>query len=440
MRCPNCGTEFKGNFCPACGTKATAASVCPVCGQIRAQNAKFCSACGYDFSRPDSVGKSSLPSDPTVRAYALLFHLPAALFALFSLLLFAFFAAPVASFATFSLGNVYSLMPETSLTGSMAALITFAALSVPTAAAILLLHIPALRMRIARPAALSCIFAGTEYLFYFLFLLMGCIVCGQIGAEDDGLGVLAAGACPVLLIVFSTLFALLTAAAQGTRQILRKCCPALQERQALLLQNVRKERAARAKAAAPSKKTTALKTVRKYVHFKRLIAGITLTPFVWAAVMLLFGFSTLSTSGGEIFGLNMRTFLLYVLPVCIAALFFVFFLIFSMRRIKAFPVKKIRARGGMIAAGVVNLLCSAALLLLAVLLPFWGDRLTFFILPCILGAAYFIALALVGLIGTKKRRKKILLLFYGTEKPQADARPVLTYEQLAADMQNPDKS
>ncbi len=42
--CKNCGRQFEGNFCPACGTKADAS--CPNCGAALPQGAVFCQNCG----------------------------------------------------------------------------------------------------------------------------------------------------------------------------------------------------------------------------------------------------------------------------------------------------------------------------------------------------------------------------------------------------------
>lgn len=42
--CKNCGRQFEGNFCPACGTKADAS--CPNCGAALSQGAVFCQNCG----------------------------------------------------------------------------------------------------------------------------------------------------------------------------------------------------------------------------------------------------------------------------------------------------------------------------------------------------------------------------------------------------------
>ena len=49
-KCPNCGTEFEGNFCPNCGT-ALAQNVCPKCKSPFAEGAKFCANCGCSLEK-----------------------------------------------------------------------------------------------------------------------------------------------------------------------------------------------------------------------------------------------------------------------------------------------------------------------------------------------------------------------------------------------------
>ena len=51
-RCPNCGTEFEGNFCPNCG-KAIAQNICPKCKAPLAEGAKFCANCGHSLKKKE---------------------------------------------------------------------------------------------------------------------------------------------------------------------------------------------------------------------------------------------------------------------------------------------------------------------------------------------------------------------------------------------------
>lgn len=49
-KCKNCGNEFEGNFCPACGTKAEENTLCPNCGGEIKRDAQFCTRCGHPIA------------------------------------------------------------------------------------------------------------------------------------------------------------------------------------------------------------------------------------------------------------------------------------------------------------------------------------------------------------------------------------------------------
>lgn len=76
----------------------------------------------------------------------------------------------------------------------------------------------------------------------------------MIAAEDDGAGILAAGACPVLLIIFSLLFAAVILSVPALKRLIGKKYPLLaEEENALKLQyesERKNETAARGNAAA----------------------------------------------------------------------------------------------------------------------------------------------------------------------------------------------
>ena len=151
MVCKNCGREFEGTFCPSCGTKAEGAlPVCPVCGAPHAAGDLFCPRCGYDYRRPSAsvpmagtaapqavhnapavrpappvqpaqpaeavpeaapAAQSAPPVPPApaskAKLYGLLRYASAALLGLYAVLLFAFYAAPLASVFWSALGSVY---------------------------------------------------------------------------------------------------------------------------------------------------------------------------------------------------------------------------------------------------------------------------------------------------------------------------------------------
>ena len=48
-KCPNCGKEFEGKFCPDCGAEWQEEKTCPKCGAKLNGSAKFCNECGYSF-------------------------------------------------------------------------------------------------------------------------------------------------------------------------------------------------------------------------------------------------------------------------------------------------------------------------------------------------------------------------------------------------------
>lgn len=163
------------------------------------------------------------------KVYKLLYFVPACAFALMTVLLFAFFAAPVATdpFFGMSAGSGYDLLGQASgLQGALIALLVFALFGLALAVLMLVqVFKKPLRHRTVKvfgrtfcqETALNAL-AG---LWLFVYFLLGCILCGQAA----GLG-LSAGAFPALVIVFSIL-AGICAAAPVLRFFLAKREPAL---------------------------------------------------------------------------------------------------------------------------------------------------------------------------------------------------------------------
>ena len=163
------------------------------------------------------------------KVYKLLYFVPACAFALMTVLLFAFFAAPVATdpFFGMSAGSGYDLLGQASgLQGALIALLVFALFGLALAVFMLVqVFKKPLRHRTVKvfgrtfcqETALNAL-AG---LWLFVYFLLGCILCGQAA----GLG-LSAGAFPALVIVFSIL-AGICAAAPVLRYFLAKREPAL---------------------------------------------------------------------------------------------------------------------------------------------------------------------------------------------------------------------
>ena len=74
------------------------------------------------------------------------------------------------------------------------------------------------------------VFKFIPCLFYLLFFIIACVIFAKIGAVNDEIGLSAlggknglfAGACPVLLLIFTILFALVHAAALIYEFVLEK--------------------------------------------------------------------------------------------------------------------------------------------------------------------------------------------------------------------------
>lgn len=53
-KCPRCGTEFEGNWCPNCGAQLNPVKICPNCKTKLKPEAKFCTECGYSFEKNEA--------------------------------------------------------------------------------------------------------------------------------------------------------------------------------------------------------------------------------------------------------------------------------------------------------------------------------------------------------------------------------------------------
>jgi hypothetical protein len=58
MKCPNCGTESKGNFCPSCGASMRVSS-CAECGGNLDPGARFCTRCGAETGGAAASGRGA---------------------------------------------------------------------------------------------------------------------------------------------------------------------------------------------------------------------------------------------------------------------------------------------------------------------------------------------------------------------------------------------
>lgn len=238
-KCTKCGNEFEGNFCPYCGEKRSEISFCRNCGGKVDFGLQFCPTCGKPLNAEKTVTreKKEVSGGFKEKLYNLLKYVPAIVFSLFSVLLFVFYIAPVASVPFFGgMGSVYSFnegileaFPE--LKGEMISLIIFAVLALLCAVGswvVLLSEKTKYKtVRIARiDVKFSLISEFVGYAFYLIFLLLGSIICGKVSAGGAG-----AGACPILILVFSIIFALIAVGSKVAKYLLNKFYPEYAEKE-----------------------------------------------------------------------------------------------------------------------------------------------------------------------------------------------------------------
>lgn len=253
-RCPKCGLEFEGKFCPNCGAKWEEEKTCSSCGAKLNGATRFCNECGYSFVATNEVKAESNKKqgngqkNTVANVYGILKYIPALLFGLFSVLLFIFYTAPVAvlpaqefmgeKIPSESYGNVYSMysgilseIPE--LKGAMLTLILLAVFTLLYAIVNVIVNfLPTTKNKRIKlfgkvQIAIGELLNFITFVIYFVFFIIGCVVCSKISAMDEGMGILASGSCPILLIVFSLIFALLGVGIFVARFMLKKKNPAL---------------------------------------------------------------------------------------------------------------------------------------------------------------------------------------------------------------------
>lgn len=185
--CLHCNAEFDGRVCPACGAVY---KICPVCRSPLREEFLYCYHCGY----------SGLPKprQNDLRLNRILVLLPILYSAVFSLLLFALYAAPVATLLGKSCGNVYQIMTGIFLPEKLrsAAIVMIAVAAVAVFCSMLYVCVHAIRLEWARNF-LACIF-----LFIYGALIIACAyTIAQFGSGEER--IFAAGACPIAILIFA---------------------------------------------------------------------------------------------------------------------------------------------------------------------------------------------------------------------------------------------
>ena len=480
QKCHKCEHEYEGKFCPVCGERAGDERCCPGCGKTIGSSFRFCNECGHDFEKSAAAAPRETPpaqqaavpagAGNASKYYGLLGFAPAILFALFSLLLFVFYIAPVAvmpaqdfmgeRIPSESFGNVYSMVSDfPSLGGAMITLIIFAVLSLIFAvfAALACFHSKLKEKELTLPGkytiGLKQIFSYASFVFYLLFFVVGLVVIGTIAAEDGGMEIVSAGACPILLIVFSLAFAALAAGSIVGRFLLAKKSPSLKENE---IKNIEQSRAQRQAAfrefsathGAPvkpeivekpkNKSAGMLKDVNSYLRYKRLMV------YIFVAGPLILACLVAGVGTGMFFGqANKATvdIVKYIFIGCLGtfAVFSILFIPLALRKVKSVTPKHIRASGGVT---TISLLCLLpAIILSCIMLPasiieevgLSADLLMIFGGFFLMVAVPFLVLFFFAVIGTKKKKKRLCNVLYGMPKPKSKTNPVIPFEKVNAD-------
>ena len=68
-KCPKCGTEFEGKYCPECGEEWTELKTCPKCGNLVGGDTKFCAECGYAFYQREKTAQRAGGASSWARAH-----------------------------------------------------------------------------------------------------------------------------------------------------------------------------------------------------------------------------------------------------------------------------------------------------------------------------------------------------------------------------------
>ena len=394
------------------------------------------------------------------KVYKLLYFVPACAFALMTVLLFAFFAAPVATdpFFGMSAGSGYDLLGQASgLQGALIALLVFALFGLALAVLMLVqVFKKPLRHRtvkvFGRTFCQETALDALAGLWLFVYFLLGCILCGQA----SGLG-LSAGAFPALVIVFSIL-AGICAAAPVLRFFLAKREPALAgpEREAArAYEAAQEEKNAAALAAflaeepslpepAPAKpqkpplpQLGCVRDVNKVMRKKRRVAFFLIMVGVFAVLALSLGLSyALGDMPSTSFVVGISVASALWLACTIAGI-----VLISRHREGKWDERKSCKNGGMVAAATIGgifgfwwVIGGIVGLIFAFVIDANVSRDIGLSVACFAAAALFLGIFGAALAARGKNRQ-LAEYFYGARKPLPGAPlrfsfAILNREQL----------
>ncbi len=437
MVCKKCGREFEGTFCPNCGERVGAEqNVCPVCGTPHAAGDAFCPKCGYSFRAGGA--EKAVPAQPAVRsevkAYRAMGLASGWMFVLYAVLMLIFMATPVAA-ATIgkgsSFGNVYALGGVvTGLRGACIAAIIFAVLAVLVAAVVALYQLTASGKSGFSPLYMPL--ALSACVFYIIQFIIACAMLGIVGGVDGGVGLIKAGAYPVLALIFSILWLIVGVALLVLRALLAK-------RDASVKQTAEADRDARAaeaerlhaenavpQAAAP-RGYREINRLARFDRFSRFFLFGIILPMLLVLLCMLPSIQSESMTDKQYTAVYWAvTLMCWVIG---AAIFFAFF--FGKPKHKIGASLCCGKRNGIL-WGLFPLLVAVVWFVAIVGSSFAIDNLTTdaftVFISCIFVPLILIIIeAFVIWIGRRKLRNSVKLAVYGTLHPAGNAAPLTPF-------------